>query len=145
MTFIGPAGPARQVGGRTESSATQPKDAQPALPTSLQPIMTGPAVERSSRMAKYISRLSFILLAMYSVLTGLPLVPVYAQVAAGKICSALAVQGAVLGGSLCATMPNNHRIHNRGWLARHKEDRRDASIACWPIWALRSHTCVCTC
>lgn len=39
--------------------------------------MTGPADLRSSSSAKYISRLSFILLAMYSVLTGLPRAPVW--------------------------------------------------------------------
>ena len=42
------------------------------VPPSEQPIMIGPADERSSSMAKYISRASFILRATYRVLTGLP-------------------------------------------------------------------------
>mmetsp|Transcript_1340 Transcript_1340/g.2907 ORF Transcript_1340/g.2907 Transcript_1340/m.2907 type:complete len:236 (-) Transcript_1340:169-876(-) len=46
------------------------------VPPSEQPIMIGPAVLRSSRMAKYISRASFIFFAMYSVFTGFPAGPV---------------------------------------------------------------------
>ncbi|KAA6417230.1 MAG: malate dehydrogenase [Trebouxia sp. A1-2] len=46
------------------------------VPPSLQPIIIGPAVERSSKIAKYISFVSCIFAARYNVLTGLPPAPV---------------------------------------------------------------------
>ena len=51
--------------------------------------MMGPDVFLSSRMAKYISRLSFIFLAMYSVFTGLPVsMQAQPQAATAAACTA---------------------------------------------------------
>ena len=46
------------------------------VPPWLQPISIAPTLLRSSKIAEYISRASFILWATYSVLTGLPAGPV---------------------------------------------------------------------